>query len=374
MDQVLFLEQPLNDGRYLLEVILNAEKSLNALNLEMIRMIRPRLEQARSDDRIALVLLRGAGDKAFCAGGDVVKLYHALKAGEGRAAIEPYFIEEYSLDYLLHCFPKPVICWASGVVMGGGMGLMNGCSHRIVSETTRLAMPEISIGLYPDVGASWFLNHTCPELGLFLALSAYRMNAADARYMQLADWALESTALPHVLAALLQADWRACPAGHEHALVSQVLKACTQNCAVPATQGWLAQQHEQISALCSADSAAEVVSNLLAFTCEDKIWSHCQRTLQAGSPLAAQLIFTQLKNSRHLSLREVFAAEMLLTTNCCMQPGLAEGIRALLVDKDQQPNWQFKSVDTVDLDYVAQFFQSPWEVNPIQAELLSIEA
>lgn len=377
MSAVLFTEHALNDGRCLLEITLNAEAALNALNLEMIAAIRTRLEQAEQDTAIAAIMLKGAGEKAFCAGGDVVKLYRAIEEQAGREAIDQYFIQEYAMDYMIHRYSKPVICWANGVVMGGGMGIMNGCSHRIVTEKSRLAMPEISIGLYPDVGASWFLNHTYPELGLFLGLTAYRMQSADALYMRLADLAIDSSALAQVRESLVTADWGNCAVGDEHVLVSQVLERCAKTHPVPEATSWLQQHSQQITALCSADNVIEVVVNLLdqplQGEVQDQVWQRCQQTLQAGSSLAAHLIFQQLKNSRKQSLSEVFVAEMILSANCCAEPELAEGIRALLVDKDGRPNWLFKSVASVDSDYVAKFFRAPWLYNPLSAELVAIE-
>ncbi|MAD21828.1 MAG: enoyl-CoA hydratase, partial [Halomonas sp.] len=190
MSCVLFEEHTTQDGHVIGEITLNAERSLNALTLEMIEEILPRLNQWQSDERVVAVLLDSAGEKAFCAGGDVVNLYKAIQ-GEGAADFpERFFENEYRLDYQLHTFPKPVICWGNGIVMGGGMGLLSGSSHRIVTETSRLAMPEVTIGLYPDVGASWFLNRLPGGAGRFLAMTGGQINAPDAVHLGLADRAI----------------------------------------------------------------------------------------------------------------------------------------------------------------------------------------
>ena len=143
--------------------------------------------QARSD--IVAVVIDAAGEKAFCAGGDIVSMYNSMVEAHGEvpAFLETFFETEYTLDYTIHNYNKPIIVWGSGIVMGGGMGLLCGASHRVVTETSRLAMPEISIGLYPDVGGSYFLPRLPGKSGLFLGLTGGQMNAADAMYVGLAD-------------------------------------------------------------------------------------------------------------------------------------------------------------------------------------------
>ncbi len=136
------------------------------------------MQQWKNDHNIALVVLQGAGDKAFCAGGDIRDLYQAMKAAPDtyQPYVEDFFTKEYTLDYLIHTFDKPVLVWGNGIVMGGGLGLMAGASHRIVTASSRIAMPEMAIGLYPDVGGSWFLNRMPEGCGLFLGLTGASIN------------------------------------------------------------------------------------------------------------------------------------------------------------------------------------------------------
>ena len=166
---VLFEELPVRGGQRIAIATLNAEKSLNALTLEMIRLLDARLSAWENDDAVVAVLLRGAGDKAFCAGGDVRSLRAALLE-DGEVYPNPhavaFFSEEYRLDYRIHRYRKPLIVWGGGIVMGGGLGLMAGASHRVATPATRIAMPEITIGLYPDVAGSWFLQRMPAKLGL----------------------------------------------------------------------------------------------------------------------------------------------------------------------------------------------------------------
>ncbi|MEM6988175.1 MAG: enoyl-CoA hydratase/isomerase family protein, partial [Pseudomonadota bacterium] len=158
MSSVLTHEHLTHDGHRVMELVLNDPARHNALTLEMIDTIQPQLDAWRDDAGVVAVVLRGAGEKAFCAGGDVVSLVKAVRGGSDTGLPEAFFTREYKLDYDMHTYPKPIICWGSGIVMGGGKGLLTACSHRVVTETAVLAMPEVTIALYPDVGGSWFLN------------------------------------------------------------------------------------------------------------------------------------------------------------------------------------------------------------------------
>ena len=215
---VLFEVRAAKNGRGIGMMTLNAEKTLNALSLEMIDLMAEQLAAWSTDDNIAMVFMQAAGEKAFCAGGDLQNLYqsmltHHASAEKNDIRANPYacdfFNREYRLDYFIHTYPKPILCWGHGIVMGGGIGLMAGASHRVVTEKSRLAMPEIGIGLFPDVGGSYFLNRMPGKLGLFLALTGAMINAADAKFTKLADYAIAQVDKASVLEKLLQQPWRA---------------------------------------------------------------------------------------------------------------------------------------------------------------------
>ncbi|MES2745310.1 MAG: enoyl-CoA hydratase/isomerase family protein, partial [Bdellovibrionota bacterium] len=184
---------PTLDGKAAIgRITLNSPKTLNALNLEIILLVQEILHRFERDPRIAAVFIDGSGDKAFCAGGDVKSIRQRIldmrERGQSPVPLARVFFEnEYKMDYAIHRYPKPVIVWGDGIIMGGGIGIAAGASHRIVTETTTLAMPEITIGLYPDVGASYFLPRMPGRVGLFLGMTAGRMKAADALYVNLAD-------------------------------------------------------------------------------------------------------------------------------------------------------------------------------------------
>ena len=161
MSQVVnFQEIECNNGKTIAFMTLNSPKSLNALSVDMINLVYPKLTQWKAQESIVAVFLQGKGDKAFCAGGDIVHIYNDMisDVGDFTPNLENYFTMEYELDHFIHTFNKPFIVWGNGIVMGGGLGLMVGGSHRVVTENSRIAMPEVSIGFYPDVGGSYFLN------------------------------------------------------------------------------------------------------------------------------------------------------------------------------------------------------------------------
>jgi len=205
---VICVEHPLNHGKRLGVLRLNSVKSLNALTLDMIKLMQSQLQAWKNDNNILAIWLEGAGERALCAGGNVVDVYHhVLEGANNDISIEQYFTQEYSLDHLLHCYPKPIICWGSGIVMGGGMGLFMGADFRLVTESTKMAMPEITIGLFPDVGASYFLNKLEPAIARFIALTACHLNAEDALELKLANHFVPQSAKTTLLEILANHPW-----------------------------------------------------------------------------------------------------------------------------------------------------------------------
>src|SRR5476649_2574687 len=172
---------------------LNRPSGLNAITLDMVRSLTAQLQAWADDPQVYAVVLRGAGEKAFCAGGDIRSLYDSFKNGDSLHA--DFFVEEYALDLAIHHYRKPVLALMDGFVLGGGMGLVQGADLRVVTERSRLAMPEVAIGYFPDVGGSYFLPRIPGELGIYLGVTGVQISAADALYCGLADWYLKSKLL-----------------------------------------------------------------------------------------------------------------------------------------------------------------------------------
>ena len=346
---------PAGNGYQLGVATLNAPKSLNSLTLDMVERLIPQLEAWQSDDSIACVVLRGSGDRAFCAGGDVVKLRDSALAGDGAAA--HFFEREYRLDYLIHTFSKPLIAWGHGVVMGGGLGLLAGASHRVVTAETKLAMPEVTIGLYPDVGGSWFLNRMPGRTGLFLALTGAAINAGDTLYLGLADRFLKHDQWDSVIVGLRNLDWQGADA--HSGQITHLLRELEQAAGAPPASA-VRDHYDVIQHLTDADTLAQLVANITSYEGDDKWLAGAAKTLANGCPASICIIYEQLRRTLHLSLREVFQSELVLSSNCMKFGNFAEGVRALLVDKDRNPSFEPAALDAVSDDFVEQHFVSPW--------------
>jgi enoyl-CoA hydratase/carnithine racemase len=348
------------------QLTLNAPATLNALTLEMVDQLQAQLFQWRGDPAVKAVLIDAAGDKAFCAGGDVQALYRSATGQPGGPCeyAEAFFAREYRMNYTLHTFGKPLIGWGHGIVMGGGLGVLAGCSHRIVTERTRSAMPEITIALFPDVGGSYFLNRMPGSSGLFLALTGAAINAADCLFTGLADRFIGSAHKDAVLADLVGLDWQDATDANE-ARVRRLLRRYADDSAAILPAGQVEAHLPTINRVCDGDDINAVVDNITGLETDDGWLAKARDGLRHGSPLAALLIAEQLQRSRHASLREIFQQELLLATNIVRYPEFAEGVRALLIDKDRKPAWSYRATRDVPASALAQFFVSPWLENPL---------
>ncbi|QNM94753.1 enoyl-CoA hydratase/isomerase family protein [Chitinimonas koreensis] len=354
---VLFALHPAAGGRQVAVATLNAEKSLNALSLDMIRLLAPQLAAWRDDPAVACVLLCGAGEKAFCAGGDVVTLYHAIRDRD-YAVTDAFFAEEYALDYAIHTYPKPILAWGQGIVMGGGLGLMAGASHRVATERTRIAMPEITIGLYPDVGGSWFLNRLPGRLGIYLGLTGASLNAADARYLGLADFVLPSALRGGLLEGLAGLAWHG-EGEADKRLLSSHLRELSRATVPELAPSPVRAHFDAIQSLTDYDSLDEMVAAISHYEGSDDWLRSGAQKLAAGSPTSMRLIVEAQRRARQLSLREVFEMELTLSRQCCRHPDFAEGVRALLVDKDGAPRWTPATLAEVSPELIDGFFAAP---------------
>lgn len=358
---VLFEELAAAGGKKIGRATLNVPKSLNSLTTEMVELMLEKFNQWAEDDSIVCLFIDGSGEKAFCAGGDVQALHASAVATPGGPCLdgENFFAREYRLDYMIHVYSKPVVVWGDGIVMGGGLGIFAGGSHRIVTETSRFAMPEVTIGLFPDVGGSYFLNRMPGKAGRFLALTGASFNAADAVYTGIASAFISRERYKDVLSALIDA------APSDNDTMDKVLEGFIAESAEVCPVGNVQPHQEVINQLCAAEDIADVVSAFARFETEDKWVSKAKKSLAHGSPLSVLLIDEQLNRTRGLELADVFRSELVLATNIIRYPEFAEGVRALLIDKDQSPKWQFPDIQSIDSELVDSFFVAPWDENPL---------
>ncbi|HEX5276606.1 MAG TPA: enoyl-CoA hydratase/isomerase family protein [Fluviicoccus sp.] len=335
---------------------LNSEKSLHSLNIPMIRLLYPQLRAWALDGGIAAVFLHSTGEKAFCAGGDVKSICVAVRTNgiEDSTAFD-LFSEEYRLDYLIHDFPKPIIVWGTGIVMGGGIGLMCGASHRVVTETSRLAMPEISIGLYPDVGGSWFLGRL-GKIGLFLGLTGASFNAADALQTGFATHVVASERRLEFLKALSLMSWAAESSDHPR----QVSALLASIALTDIPDGQMAPVSAAIDERMAQEELSDIYEALI-LPHENPWLNRAAGNLRNGSPTSAALIFRQWHHGRVQSLADTFRQELVLSVQCARHPDFIEGVRALLVDKDQQPRWSPAKLAEVSGEWLDQHYMPPWQ-------------
>ncbi|GHA83971.1 enoyl-CoA hydratase/isomerase family protein [Modicisalibacter luteus] len=354
---VKFQEIATRDEKRIGVASLNAPKSLNALSLEMIELLGDRLARWADDPEVAVVWLEGAGDKAFCAGGDVVGLYRAIVGESNDDTTDDYptryFAAEYRLDYTIHTYPKPLIIWGDGIVMGGGLGLMAGGAHRVATETTRIAMPEITIGLYPDIGASWFLNRMPTGVGAYLALTGAQLNARDAIDVGLADRLIPHEYREDVIKALANASFDL-----PEVTVRRILHDYEERSRAP--QGQVLAHLDAIQSLVDASSAAEAVKRILGDSRADAWLAANRQRLAAGCPITAHLAWRMLERHKRGSLAQAFRDELNLSVQCCRQGDLAEGVRALLIDKDKTPRWTHADTASVPERDIEAFFAPLW--------------
>lgn len=335
-------------------ITLNRPKALNALSLDMIRDLTAALLAWRDDARVERVAIRGMGKDgpfgAFCAGGDIRFFHQAALAGDPR--LEDFFTEEYTLNHLIHGYPKPYVVFMDGIVMGGGMGISahgGDTSLRIATERTKMAMPETNIGLFPDVGGGWFLARCPGHVGEYLALTGQLIGGADALAAGLADGVLPSAELPAAWDSLADRD------GFE-----QLRERLRRS---PAPAGELAAHRGQIDRFFALATVGEIVAALEA---DGSAWpAQTAVLLRQRSPLMLHVTLEHVRRARHMTLADDLRMERGLVRNCFrLRPGAAsetvEGIRALAVDKDHAPRWSPSRIEDVAPEAVAAFFDSPW--------------
>jgi enoyl-CoA hydratase len=323
------------DGR-VGRILLNRPRALNALDLQMIRACAAVLETWRDDPHVHAVVIEGAGDRAFCAGGDIRALRDGQLSGD-RAAVDRFFAEEYALNLAIATFPKPYIALIDGICMGGGIGLSVHAPYRVATEHAGFAMPETAIGFFPDIGATFLLPRLPGELGIYLGMTGLRVSGVDAVHAGLATHFTPRARLKDLSAALAR-DGAAALAAFD-----QTLPACS-----------FAAHRAAIDHCFSAASVSEIVVRLEADRAE---WAQAaMQALRQVSPSALHWTLRALRRGRDLTLKQALDAEFALTRTTMAHPDFAEGVRAMVVDKDRKPVWQPARIEDVDPDVIDALF------------------
>jgi len=342
-------------------ITLNRPQALNALSLAMIRNLTACLLAWRDNPQVKCVAIRGSNKNgrfgAFCAGGDIRFFHQAALAGN--AELEDFFTEEYTLNHLVHDYPKQVIAFMDGIVMGGGMGIAQGAKTRIVTQRTKMAMPETNIGLFPDVGGGYFLSRCPGHAGEWLALTGEVISAGPAIALGLADVCFDPNQLIAAWDALAEVDLTT-----PLALDAWLARYTVATDALPT------DLTEQIERYFSLESVAAILAALEALEATDNTWAQqTAAALRKRSPLMLHVVLAQIRRGRTLSLADDLRMERDMVRHCFNTRHLGrfgassetvEGIRALAVDKDQTPKWLPAVVESVTAAMVEPFFESPW--------------
>jgi enoyl-CoA hydratase/carnithine racemase len=348
-------------------ITLNRPKALNALSLAMVRELNHVLQQWQGDAQVRAVVVRGSNKEgpfgAFCAGGDIRYFHQAALSGD--VTLEDFFTEEYSLNHLIQNYTKPYIALMDGIVMGGGMGISQGAALRVVTERTKMAMPETHIGLFPDVGGGYFLGRctgpACPAyMGEYLALTGYVLRGGESLHVGLADVCVDSTALPVLWDGLRQQDWASGEA--VVAWLRSQSKTTTEQ-ALAQTFAWQQAPIDKVFGLATVAEMEQVLQG------SDEWSVQTLKALHHQSPLMLCVTLEQVRRGRHMTLAEDLRMERDLVRHCFQTDHLSrrgvssetvEGIRALAVDKDHAPKWLPARIADVTAEMVLPFFVSPW--------------
>ncbi len=358
---VLFRTESTSSGHLIGVATLNRPRQLNALNLEMCELMLAQFRIWAADSTVVCVVLEGAGDKGFCAGGDVAEAVRHLRgliespSGNRFAYGDTFFTVEYELDLLIHQYPKPLVALSHGVCMGGGLGLVAGASHRVFVEDSKIAMPEIHIGLFPDVGGGYFLNRAPVGVGQLMALTGLIITAADAAYAGLADAVVTADARSELMVALQRGEWTS-----EERRNRAVASAAVLAQAVPANvaPSVLETHAAALKALATAPDVIAYRDDLQALASRESHFVSAAKNLSQGSPTAAHVTFEYLRRTRGWGIADVLALDLKLAKQFQRHHDFSEGVRALLIDKDRAPKWSPAQWPEVSAELVAEHFLS----------------
>ena len=323
---------------------LNRPKTINAVTLEMFRDIDKALGQFESDPAIGLILLEGAGDRGLCAGGDIRALYESSKVRGDLGKI--LWREEYILNARIAKFPKPYVAFMDGIVMGGGVGLSAHGSHRVVTERTKLAMPEVGLGFFPDVGGTWLLSRSPREIGTYFGLTGQTMNGPDAIYARFAEAVVPSTKLATLRETLVNLRAGASPAE---------VKTAIDGFATGETSGPIAAIQPQIDRWFAHDRMEDIIAALRRDGSE--LAQSTLKTLNEKSPRGMVVALKLLRLARaSSSLEECLVREYRAALEVFKSDDFREGVRAAVIDKDRNPRWSPPRIEDVTPAIIAPYF------------------
>ena len=344
---VLFQEIRSVDSGLVGIATLNSERTLNALTLQMVDLLYTKMLEWQANTEISQVIIRGRGPRAFCAGGDVQELYRSIVFpghvdSVQRDYCDRFFEREYRLDYLMHTYNKPIVCIGHGIVIGGGLGILSACSIRCVTPTSKISIPEVTIGLFPDAGASLFMKQLPVHQALFLGATGAQINAADAMALGIATHLIDN---PNEYLGLL-----------ERNAYTDLNRDLLEPGNLVALDSSLAEVLPDIPG--SVDELVEAIDSIS----RESPWAKAAvQKMHTGCPTTLGILLRQLSMARNLDTASTFRMEMTIASQCVRQDDFPEGVRALLIDKDYSPRWR-----KLDQQVVDSHFSEPWDRHPLE--------
>ena len=330
-------------------IVLNRPKALNSLNTEMVDAIGKRLDQWETDPQVKCVLIKGAGEKGLCAGGDIKTLYSAQDSEENLEKAYTFFEVEYETDLAVANFSKPIIAYLDGIVMGGGVGLTAGADFKIVTERTTWAMPETSIGFFPDVGGAYFLNRAPGHIGRYLGLTGIQLKENDILYAKAANYYLSRTHAESFFKRLENLEFTEDSEQAIIHLLNDFSETSTHEAKLETLQ-------KDINRHFAYSTVEEIIASLE--TDSSDFAKQTKKLLLSKSPVSLKVTLKQLIDGKGKSLADCLATDLILSKNFMKHPDFFEGVRSVIIDKDSQPNYEYKSLESVSSELVNRFFVS----------------
>lgn len=322
-------------------ITLNRPRALNALTLTMVREMRRALDAWAKDPAVTRIVVQGAGEKAFCAGGDIRRLTELLQAGERDEALA-FWQEEYQLNILIKRYPKPYVSLIDGIVMGGGVGISLHGSYRVAAERYLFAMPEVGIGFFPDVGATYALPRLPGQMGMYLALTGERVKRADAVMLGLATHAVASESIDGLRQALI---------------AGEPVREALAKAAVDPGPAPLAAERAVIDSCFSAESVAAILQKLDEEAAKgSEFAARTAAGMRTKSPTSLSIAFEQIRRGASLSFEEAMKTEFRIVSRIGDGSDFYEGVRAVLIDKDNQPRWRPATLEAVEREMIEHHF------------------
>jgi enoyl-CoA hydratase/carnithine racemase len=329
---------------------LNRPQALNALSIEMVESLYATLDTWRADPKVSLICISGEGTKGLCAGGDM-RFFYDQRNNNVEEYAQRFFTTEYRMDLMIHQYPKPILVYMDGIVMGGGVGLSVGASERIVTEKTKWAMPEMNIGFFPDVGASYFLNQMPGHIGRYLALTGETIQPADVMYIGAANRYMESTLWEEFINEIQKKNWNL------HNARKQICELLDSFCSQRVEESPLSVLQSKIDKHFAYETVEEIVTSLgIAADLGDDWAFKTKSIIQSKSPTSLKVTLSQLQKGKNQSLTSCFNMELALSMNFMQNHDFYEGVRSVLVDKDRNPHWRPNSLAEVRKADVESYF------------------